>query len=208
MKRFRLYPFLIILILLSCDFGDETSQTKSNNYESMIATLSIEELSADEILGIYLMREEEKLARDVYSAFYSLTKQRVFSNIAKSEQSHMDAVKVLIDRYELIDPITADISGQFVDPRLQTLYNDLLQQGSNLNSTLAIGAEIEEIDIIDLQTQLDSVINNEDIRVIYTNLRNASYNHLNAFVKNLKNKGITYTPRHLSLEAYTEIINN
>ena len=56
-------------------------------------------LSATEKESLLYMREEEKLARDVYNAFYDRYGLRVFSNIATSEQAHMDAVLTLLNRY-------------------------------------------------------------------------------------------------------------
>jgi hypothetical protein len=46
-------------------------------------------------------------ARDVYLALAELWDVRVFANIARSEQTHMDAVATLIDRYGLEDPVGA-----------------------------------------------------------------------------------------------------
>ena len=44
------------------------------------------------------MREEEKLARDVYVALGDRWGLRVFENIARAEQRHMDAVVAQLDR--------------------------------------------------------------------------------------------------------------
>ncbi|MEA3313921.1 MAG: DUF2202 domain-containing protein [Caldisericota bacterium] len=62
-------------------------------------------MSDKEIEGILLMREEKKLARDVYQALFDTWSQPVFQNIANSKQAHVDAVKGLIDRYGLDDPV-------------------------------------------------------------------------------------------------------
>jgi len=50
------------------------------------------------------IREEEKLARDVYLYLYDMWGSSIFDNISVSEQAHMDAIKTLIDRYGLDDP--------------------------------------------------------------------------------------------------------
>ena len=50
------------------------------------------------------MREEEKVARDVYLEFYEIYGNVIFKNIADSEQKHMDAVLALIVGYGLDDP--------------------------------------------------------------------------------------------------------
>ena len=51
-------------------------------------------LTPEEAAGLTLMREEEKLARDVYQYLYEQWGQRVFKNIAGSEQTHMNAVRI------------------------------------------------------------------------------------------------------------------
>jgi hypothetical protein len=137
------------------------------------------DLTAEESAGLLYMREEEKLARDVYNQMYTLWGQRVFQNIASSEQTHMDQVKLLLDRYGLADP--ALDPGEFTDPTLQALYDQLIAQGSvSVDEALKVGALIEQTDINDLQARLAQT-DNADIQLVYNNLMSASYNHLSAF---------------------------
>jgi hypothetical protein len=137
------------------------------------------DLTAEESAGLLYMREEEKLARDVYNQMFTLWGQKTFQNIASSEQTHMDQVKLLLDRYGLADP--ALDPGKFTDPALQALYDKLIAQGSvSLEEALKVGALIEQTDINDLQTRLAQT-DNADIQLVYNNLMNASYNHLSAF---------------------------
>ena len=72
------------------------------------------------------MREEEKLAHDVYVTLYAQWDLPIFQNISRSEQTHTDAVKTLIDRYGLTDPASSKV-GVFTNPDLQALYNDLVR---------------------------------------------------------------------------------
>ena len=68
------------------------------------------------------MREEEKLARDVYLNLFDAWGLTVFENISRSEQQHMDAIEKLIDNYGLEDPVVDEESrGIYVDPDLQAL---------------------------------------------------------------------------------------
>lgn len=137
------------------------------------------DLGAEEAADLLFMREEEKLARDVYNQMFALWGQQVFQNIAASEQVHMDQIKLLMDRYGLADPALA--AGQFTDPNLQTLYDQLIAQGSaSLDEARKVGAAVEQVDIDDLQTRLART-DNADIQLVYNNLMNASYNHLAAF---------------------------
>ena len=141
-------------------------------------------LSATEKESLLYMREEEKLARDVYTAFYARYGLRVFSNIAASEQAHMDAVLTLLNRYGLADPAAA-APGVFNNDDLQALYDDLIDQGNaSLTAALQAAVLIEETDIADLQDGL-ALTSHADLRAVYTNLLRASQNHLRAFSRQL-----------------------
>lgn len=163
------------------------------------------DLSADETAALLFMREEEKLARDVYNALYTNWGIQTFPNIAASEQQHMDQIKLLLDRYALADPALAP--GQFTDPTLQALYTQLVTLGSlSIGDALKVGAAIEEIDILDLQTRMAQT-DKADIQLVYTNLMNGSYNHLQAFTSVLLTQtGETYQPQYLSAEQYQTIV--
>jgi hypothetical protein len=165
------------------------------------------ELSEDESAVLLYMREEEKLAHDVYVTLFTQWSLPIFQNISQSEQIHTDAIKILLDRYGLTDPASSEI-GAFTNPDLQILYNDLIARGSqSLAEALKVGAAIEEIDILDLQTHLAET-DNADIQKVYNNLMNGSYNHLRAFVSTLNTQtGEIYQPQYLSTEAYETIIN-
>ncbi len=177
--------------------------------DETIAALPTEELSDSENVGLIFMREEEKLARDVYITLYNKWGQRVFGNISNSEQRHTDAIKLLIDKYQLSDPVISDSVSSFTNGTLANLYTTLTVQGdSSLVHALKVGALIEEIDILDLQRELDENVNNEDIKYVYERLLNGSYNHLRAFVRNLDRNGINYSPVKMSEEQYRAIIYN
>jgi hypothetical protein len=153
------------------------------------------------------MREEEKLARDVYTFLYSKWQQNTFKNISNSEQQHMNSLKILIDKYSLVDPVGNNPAGVFNNPDLQYLYNSLIETGSiSLEEALKVGASIEEIDIKDLdEAMLDT--DNADFDIVYSNLSKASENHLRSFAGVLSKLGITYTPAYLSVEEYNKIVN-
>jgi len=142
-------------------------------------------LSDAEEEDLVFMREEEKLARDVYLVLFDTWQTPVFSNIATSEQTHMDTLKVLLDRYGIADPAEGKAPGEFANSDLQALYDQLVLDGSqSLTDAMEVGIVIEETDIADLQEALGDATRRDLIRV-YTNLMNASYNHLNAFTSQL-----------------------
>jgi hypothetical protein len=140
------------------------------------------------------MREEEKLARDVYLFMYEKWGSQVFSNISVSEQTHMDAVKTLLDRYGIQDPAADKGPGVFTNQDLQDLYNTLVDDGSvSLVEALKVGVAIEETDIDDLNAGIAST-KRKDIKTVYSNLLRGSLNHLKAFVSNLALQGVVYEP--------------
>ncbi|WP_077287325.1 MULTISPECIES: DUF2202 domain-containing protein [unclassified Thermosipho (in: thermotogales)] len=164
-------------------------------------------LSSDEISGLLIMREEEKLARDVYFKLYELWKVQIFLNISKSEQTHMDTVKILLDKYNIDDPVKEDVKGKFVNQELQKLYNELIEIGSkSYKDALVVGMIIEDLDIADLQSCIQKT-DNEDIKAVYKNLMKGSRNHMRSFYRNLKNIGGDYTPQHITKEEFEAIIS-
>ena len=167
------------------------------------------DLSDEEIDGILFICEEEKLARDVYLKFAELYPPiAIFSNIASSEQRHMDSIKKLIDKYYLNDPVGDNSIGVFTDDNLQNLYDSLILQGSqSMTDALKVGAVIEEIDIIDISKYLEKS-DEWMINRVYNNLIDGSENHLRAFVKELSMQGISYEPQYLSVEEFNDIINS
>lgn len=165
-------------------------------------------LNNNEKEGILYMREEEKLARDIYETMFEKYNSNPFGNIRFSEQRHMDRMGMLITTYKLSDPVksTKDVRGKFVNAGLQKLYNDLLKKGSiSFTEVLKAGAAIEEIDIADLNKEFAKT-DKEDIRSAYTALKQASEHHLNAFVGKLKMQGVDYKPVTLSQEEFDDII--
>ena len=189
-KKILILPILLSSILISNCSSDVNSDTNIDDKQLTpcinIDDLQSEEVSPEEAAGLIFMREEEKLARDVYNTLYSKWGMRVFNNIAQSEQRHTDAIKVLIERYKLDDPLANDIPGTFVNEDLQNLYDTLIAKGdSSLVDALLVGALIEEVDILDIQKEIDEHVDNEDIAFVYNNLLNGSCNHLRAFVRNL-----------------------
>ncbi|MCA9998204.1 MAG: DUF2202 domain-containing protein [Anaerolineales bacterium] len=149
----------------------------------------------DEAAGLLFMREEEKLARDVYLTLYDEWGLRVFSNIANSEQQHMDAILTLINLYGLTDPAGSNGIGVFTNPDLQALYDDLLTQGlESPAAAIQVGVLIEQTDIADLQTRL-AIADNSNIERVYNNLLRGSQNHLAAFERTAVNGTGNPTPK-------------
>ncbi len=165
-------------------------------------------LTPGEIAGLTFMREEEKLARDVYLTLNDAWDLQVFGNIARSEQTHMDAIGTLLTRYGIADPAAGNSVGEFTNPDLQALYNSLVAQGGqSLADALRVGATIEEIDIRDLLEEL-ATVEHSDIQRVYERLEQGSENHLRAFVSTLERQtGETYEPQYLDQATYDGILS-
>lgn len=154
-------------------------------------------LTEAEAHDLLFMREEEKLARDVYITLYNEWNARVFNNISQAEQTHMDALLGLLKTYGLEDPILD--FGQFADPELQELFDALVASGleSKLDALMA-GALIEEVDIEDIVHAMERT-DKADILRVYESLVAGSENHLNAFVRNIESMtGETYVAQYIS----------
>jgi hypothetical protein len=173
-----------------------------------ISNLPMQELSSLEEIGLSKMREEEKLARDVYQALYEKWGNRVFSNIAQSEQQHMNALYVLLEKYSLSDPAIKHPAGVFTDPELQELYHSLVKQGEqSLLEAFNVGATIEDLDIWDLYEFLKQT-DNTDIKTVYQNLAKGSRNHLRSFCYQLSLNGASYEPQFLTIAQVNDIISS
>lgn len=186
--------------------GETDAISEHDTLSTPIALLPVGEVNQVEIDALLYMREEEKLARDVYLFLANQWGLPAFSNIAKSEQTHMDSLFELITRYDLTDSASTE-SGVFNNVELQALYNKLIAQGSiSAEEAFKVGAAIEEIDILDLQVRLTQT-DQEDIQLVFDSLIQGSYNHLNAFVGNLLNRyDITYEPQYISVDLYQQIL--
>jgi hypothetical protein len=174
---------------------------------SRLRVIQAQTLTDVEIAHILFMREEEKLARDVYTAMFDLWGVRAFDNISRAEQRHMDAVKNLIDTYGLDDPVVDDTPGVFTNAFLADLYTQLIAQG-NLSEVgaLTVGAYIEDRDIFDLRTALTQV-DCPCVVTVFENLETGSCNHLAAFVNLLTAQGETYIPEFLTQDDFDGIVD-
>jgi hypothetical protein len=167
-----------------------------------------EEVSDAEMQFLLTMREEEKLARDVYNHLAGRWSLRVFSQIASSEGKHMEAIKLLLDKYGIVDPVGEDIPGQFSRSDFQVLYAELTASGdSSLGEALRVGAKIEDMDISDLMKAI-AESDSQDILTVFQNLAKGSRNHLRTFVSHLQSLQILYVPQFISQELFDFIINS
>lgn len=161
-------------------------------------------LNEQEKSDLTFIRQEEKLARDVYVYAYNLYNDDIFLTISNSEQSHINSVLSLMKKYSLDDPLNADVYGVFQNTELQLLYDELTAKvDSSLTHALIVGATIEDLDINDIKSFIANTTNT-DLLNKYDKLTCGSRNHLRSFVSRLGN----YTPRFISQTEYDVIINS
>jgi hypothetical protein len=191
--------------------NDNVNIVDDNDYivaHNQIASLPIETLSTEERGGLIMMREEEKLAHDVYLALYEKWGVNAFSNIAKSELTHTESVRYLLERYNIEDPAKENTIGVFSNKVFSDLYTNLVTKGQeSLTSALIVGATVEDLDIKDLN-ELSVKVDNKDILEIYANLTRGSRNHLRSFSKQLAKQGETYSAQYLTQDEINNILNS
>ena len=164
-------------------------------------------ISDSELRALKFVREEERLVHDLYVDFSARYNKLIFMNIAQSELTHANAVLQLLQRYQIADPSQGIGPGVFADTMLQQLYTRLQTIGtSDLVSALLVSAEAEEMDLRDL-SYWSARVDNQDILMVFSNLAKGSRNHLRAFVRNLAQVGIRYSPRVLDQATYDAIIS-
>lgn len=162
-------------------------------------------LDAIEIAGLKFMREEEKLAHDVYATLFNTWGAEIFSNIAASETEHTEAVLGQIELYGVEDPAEGNPVGVFEDTYLQALFDKLIEMGSvSLIEGLKVGALIEETDIRDIREKME-VTDETSILQVYQNLLCGSYEHLQAFNRQLVANGVSYQSQVISQEEWDAI---
>lgn len=213
---------LLLLVLTACAMApvaaaanpntassvETTTLTNAQPVDETLSAPPLTPLSEAEAASLIYMREEEKLARDVYLAFYAQWQLPLFQNIANSESTHMASIKTLLDRYGLVDPVGSNGTGVFTNATLQDLYNQLIAEGSqSAEAALQVGALIEEVDIADLQQGLTAITHADIIRV-YSSLIRGSENHLRAFTSQLTQlTGATYVPQYLDQVTYDTLLS-
>ena len=196
---------LLGVLTMSCQ---KQNMHSGNSMQEQIASLPKEAINIEERNGLILMREEEKMAHDVYSFLYDKWNIMIFNNIASSEQTHTDAVLKLLDKYDIDDPASGKNIGVYNDTSLQRMYNQLLINGNySLLSALTVGATIEDLDIYDLE-KLILKADNQDIAFVYNNLLKASRNHMRAFYSQIVNNGGTYRAKYISQQQLEDIVNS
>jgi hypothetical protein len=211
-------PGQAISVIWALSDSPDPSLKHNVAYGEAIMTLSGEQatpqgataatLNERENSGLLFIWEEEKMARDLYTALYEKQSDPIFSDLARSEQSHMDQARAIMDKYGLATPGNPgkDEQGVYENQTLQKIYNELLAKGTaSHEDALKAAAAFEEISIIDLKKELYAT-QTDDAKTMYQGLLAGSEKHLRSIVRDLENQNIKYDPQYLEREEFEGII--
>ncbi len=202
MKKLIFMSVLVTIFLFSC--SNNSSEDIEGIEEINLETQTL--LSNDEIADLLFLREEEKLARDVYLNSYDLYGLQIFKNISNSEQQHMNSVLQLLNNYNLEDP-ASEIRGEFNNPDLQSIYDSLVEKSNiSLLEALKVGNTIEDLDINDI-AENEERTSKSDLLIVYASLKCGSRNHLRSFNNQVEQNNGTYEPVYISIDEFEDIVS-
>ena len=177
-----------------------SGQTMTSPATATVATLTMREKE-----GLLFIWEEEKAACDLYTSLYDKNNLSIFMNLRRSEQSHMDQAKAIMDKYRLAIP-GKDEPGVFQNQTLQKIHDEFLIEGLRSDQdALMVAATFEEISIMDLEREM-SATKTEGIKVVYQGLLAGSRKHLRSYVADLQAGGIQYAPKYLDKAWFEDIV--
>ncbi len=97
----------------------------------------------------------EKVADDAYALFYQATKEQRFKTVLDQENAHEGKLALVLAVNGITNPIAQLKPGQFPDPGLRTLYQQLTAQGStSKKAALASAVKLEKNDVSDINAIL------------------------------------------------------
>lgn len=216
MKKIKPLLFGAIMVIcglfVSCEKDDlsrnmsDNSATPANEEKSQSVMLASGLTQSEEDLLVE-NKEAEKMARDLYNAFYSKWRSGIFSHISSQEVSHMNSVISLLKKYGS-SYTQVGSPGVYTLPRFQTFYSQNLSKGlTSLGNALKVGCLFEEMDIKDLRDALE-VTTKQDIASVYKFLLNGSIMHLRMYYMHLRRLGLSYTPVYLTQAEFNQIVNS
>ena len=137
--------------------------------------------------ALIFMYQEEKLAKDVYLEVSKMYPNlRTFPHIYKAEIMHEKSVANVLRHYNIPLPLRSEVVGQFRNVKLQRLYNFLIEKAKkSVKDALEVGIMVEVTDVEDLDKYL-KVAKSPDVVALFKFLRAGSYNHYNAFNRELR----------------------
>lgn len=186
-----------------------TTTAFANGGATLSSTTDTATLDVNEQTHLIFMREEEKLARDVYLTLGTMyPDSAIFGKIDDSEQTHTNAVRLMIEKYGLEDPNSNDNIGIYTGEDYDWYFTEkfkLLVERASISEleALYVGAFIEELDMMDINQCPEVIVetdngiddetacgkiytDNEDVYNLYESLLDGSDSHLEGYVKNIE----------------------
>lgn len=164
--------------------GSGATQQRGAQHSANLANVASGTLTQAQRDMLAYMAEEEKLARDVYTALGDkFPTATTFDRIASSEGQHLTVVRSLLDRYDIADPTAGKAAGVFASADIQALYREL-SAATTLTEAYQAGVAIEKDDLAEL-AKADDGVTAPDVNMVYDNLAKASEQHLAAFERRL-----------------------
>ncbi len=158
---------------------------------------------ADDLIAL---REEEKLARDVYLKLFDVFGLPIHKNIAGSEQTHTDAVLSALTAAGIEDPVKDDTVGVFTSATFAKLYEELVGQGSKSElDALVVGATIEDLDLYDIE-EMRKRTDDLALLSLYDSLACGSRNHLRSFTSQIASRQGSYSPQYIDQATFDAIL--
>lgn len=166
---------------MAASWGDPTG-ARSGALSGALSSASVVVAADDEGLSaLAFNRDEERMARDLYTLFSETYDAGPFARIATSEQRHFEAVGQLLSTYDLADPAAGLEPGEYADPVVQGLYDSWETQGlKSLDDAIDVGVALEKRDIADLEQSI-ATIDKADVDTVLSRLLAGSQQHLRAF---------------------------
>ena len=151
------------------------------------ATVASEgKLTQTELENLNYLRDEEKLAYDVYQTLGDKWAINAFQNISNSEERHQSKVVSLLNAYGHEDMSGKLELGKFANKDIENFFNTLTSEGNkSLIDALYVGATIEVLDIKDIDNMMTET-KKPDVLAVLQILKSGSENHLSAFKRQIE----------------------
>lgn len=175
--------------------------------ENLPAIMQITEpLSSDEIEFLYALREDEKLAHDLISAFSTQYPEiKLLDSVVTGETSHVAAIETILEYYEIAFSAQGH-PGVFTDELRQARYNDLIAHGrGSIENAYRAAALMEEANAVVYQDVIAGTPN-KNLQIFLLNLTKSSVNHFGIYVNQLKEMKITYEPTLMDQNVFNDIL--
>lgn len=185
-KLIGVLSFIAVAGFASAAFGPGSrsgGQCSEDSCTVLLSETSAISLSDQARSALFFQIDEERMARELYTAFGAKWGARPFQNIPHAEARHEAVLQALAKRAGLAE--TEATPGRFATAEVQRRYDALLAQGmKSATDALQAGAFVEEQDIADLRA-LAATTDSTELKQAVVALERASGHHLSAFVRQL-----------------------